>query len=188
MTEYGSTTRKNLEELADTVAYEAKQYYRGLKIRPEHISGPSSKNVMLLVMYVLMRQREATDWESPKARLLQEIEPAEIHLHHIFPFNFMTKDRQAKKYPEEKRLTPAAYRAELNDIANLTFVGKQTNSRIGDQAPSQYLAQETTREMRRAHFIPEERTLWLPERYGDFMVARRKLIAEAATRMIKPFK
>jgi hypothetical protein len=188
MTENGGTARKNLEELADTIAHEARQYYRGLRIRSEDISGVPSKNVMLLIMYVLMRQRGATDWETVRARSLHEIEPTALHLHHIFPFNFMTKDRQARTYAEQKGLNPAAYRAELNDIANLTFLSNQSNSRIGDLPPSQYIVQETTKEMRRAHFIPEDKSLWVPDRYGDFLDARRKLIAEAATRIIKPFK
>jgi hypothetical protein len=73
----------------------------------------------------------------------------------------------------------------VNDIANLTFLRGSTNVRIGDAPPWQYLTQETTKEMRHAHFIPEDRSLWTPERFGDFLEARAALIAKAATRLLK---
>jgi hypothetical protein len=42
--------------------------------------------------------------------------------------------------------------------------------------------------MRRAHFIPEDKALWYPSRFGDFLEARCQLIAKAATHLLKPLK
>jgi hypothetical protein len=39
--------------------------------------------------------------------------------------------------------------------------------------------------MRRAHFILEDRTLWAPEKFGEFLEERASLIAKAATRLSK---
>jgi len=182
------TPRQSLADLAKTVAADARQWYKGLKIKPSDVSGPPAKNVMLLLMYVLMRQERATDWALDERTPLKEIEPAEMHVHHVFPFNFMMKDEAAKAFADNQEMNPSEFRAIVNGIANMTFLRNSTNSAIGDQPPQQYLPQYTTKEIRRAHFIPEDRSLWTPERYGDFMEARQTMIAKAATRLLKTLK
>lgn len=188
LTDQNDTPRQNLEDLAKAAAADARQYYRGLKIRPDDVSGLPAKNVMLLLIYVLMRRQEATDWGAEGRTLLKDIEPADMHVHHIFPFNFMVKDKDAHAYADGEELNPSEFRTQVNDIANMTFLRYSTNNRIGDLPPWQYLPQETTKEIRRAHFIPEDRSLWTPERFGDFLEARRALIAKAATRLLKSFR
>ena len=54
--------------------------------------------------------------------------------------------------------------------------------------PWQYLSQYTTKEMWRAHFIPEDKSLWTPEKFGEFLDARSELIAKAATQLLKSLK
>jgi len=110
-----------------------------------------------------------------------------MQIHHIFPFNFMVNDKDALEYAERSELKPNQYRREINDIANITL-SKTTNVQIGDLPPWQYLPQETSQGMRRAHFIPEDQSSWHPSRFGDFLNARRKLIASAATRLLKSLK
>jgi hypothetical protein len=188
LTDQSSTARQNLESLARDVVGDAKQYYRGLKIQAEDVSGPPAKNVILLLMYILMRHRDATDWGEDRGMALRDIEPSNMQIHHIFPFNFMVKDKDALAYAEREGFKPSQYRRQINDIANMTFLGVTGNVRIGDLPPWQYLPQETTKEIRRAHFIPEDQRLWHPSRFGDFLSARRQLIAKAASRLLKSIK
>lgn len=188
LTDQNDTPRQNLEDLAKAVAGDARQYYRGLQIRPADVSGPPAKNVILMLMYLLMRQQGATDWGEGRRTSLKDIEPAQMQIHHIFPFNFMSKDQDARAYADDNDLNLSEYRAEINDIANMTFLSDTANVRIGDLPPWQYLPQETTKVMRKAHFIPEDQSLWHPKRYGDFLEARRNLIAKAATRLLKGLK
>ena len=42
------TVRQGLSELVDNVAREARQEYRGLKVKPDQVWGPPSKNVLIL--------------------------------------------------------------------------------------------------------------------------------------------
>jgi hypothetical protein len=116
---------------------------------------------------------------------LDEIEPTDLHLHHIFPFNFMVDSKEgfARFVADGRSL--AEYRSDINDIANLTFIGKEKNSSIGDQPPWAYLPLETTRSVRKSHFIPEDTTLWKPEKFPEFLAARRRLMASAMTKLIK---
>ena len=181
-----SKPRFGLIELVNNVNYESRQYYRGLKIKGEDISGIPSKNVLVLFMYVLMKRNKATDWGSRNRLSLEEIEPRNTQLHHIFQSNLMLNDKNAlKRYTEEKECSQSEYREAVNDIANITFLSKAKNIAIGDVAPSQYLINETTREIRKAHFIPEKPELWKTENYIDFLEERKRLIAEAITRFIK---
>jgi hypothetical protein len=116
---------------------------------------------------------------------LDEIAPKDMQLHHIFPFNFMTTDKAAQKLSKDSEFTPAEFRTEVNDIANLTFLGREKNAAIADIPPWQYLPNETTKQMRRAHFIPEDPELWKLSSFSEFLAARRQLIAKAMTSLIK---
>ena len=111
-----------------------------------------------------------------------------MQIHHLFPFNFMMTDKDALEYRERAELNPSEYRSQVNDIANMTFLSRPTNVRITDLPPWQYLPQETSKEMRRAHFIPEDQALWHPSRFGDFLLVRRQMIAKAATRLLRALR
>lgn len=65
----GEKPTSGLANLLGIAEREAKQEYRGLKVRPSQITGFPSKNVILLLMYVVMRQRGACDFGSGGASL-----------------------------------------------------------------------------------------------------------------------
>lgn len=180
-----SKPRKGLSELVDIVNQESRQYYRGLKLKPDDIRGIPSKNVLLLLMYILMRRNRATDWGTARQTSLSDIESENMQLHHIFPFDLMVKDRNAQKRYEDKGYTLAEYRSDVNDIANITFLSSSTNESSGNNPPSQYLITETTREIRKAHYIPEDRELWKTENFIDFLETRREMLAKSMSAFLK---
>ena len=182
---YDLTPRQALDELVDEARREAKQYYRRLRIKPDQISGSPSKNVMLLLMYVLMQQRGARDFGSGRQPTLSDIAPENLQIHHIFPFNYMMNDKTALRFRDEHYDTPAEYRADVNDIANMTFLGQDRNVSIGDAPPFEYLPLETRKTLRQAHFIPEDKSLWHPSKFDKFLAARREMISKAANSMLK---
>jgi hypothetical protein len=185
MTDPALTVRQGLDELVTSVDHEARQGFRGLKIRPDHVSGVPSKSVFVLLMYILIRKRQARDWGHAGSRLLDEIDPKDMQLHHIFPFNFMVNNKPALKVYTDKGQSPADFRADVNDIANLTFLSQAKNGEIHDDPPWEYLPRQTTKETRKAHFVPEDPDLWKPERFSDFLEERRRLLAKAMTRLLK---
>ena len=176
---------EGLRDLLDVAVREAKQQYRGLKIRHDQIGGVSSKNVILLLMYIVMRRRGATDFGIPEGVTLDQISTKDLQLHHIFPFDFMMRDAKAKAYQERIGLTAWEYREQVNDIANIAFISQKKNAQIGNVSPWQYLENETTKQMRKAHFIPENRDLWKPENFGKFLDGRRRLMAKAMNSLIR---
>jgi hypothetical protein len=96
-----------------------------------------------------------------------------------------SKSKAALRPYEEDGWTPTEIRAEINDITNLTFLSRAKNAEIGDNPPWEYLPNETTREMRKAHFIPEDSELWKPENFWDFMIERQRLLAKAMSSLLK---
>jgi hypothetical protein len=97
----------------------------------------------------------------------------------------MMRDPKAKLYQEKTQLTDWEYREQVNDIANITFLSQAKNAEIGNLSPWQYLENETTKQIRRAHFLPEDRDLWKPEKFGKFLDQRRKLIAKAMNSLMR---
>jgi hypothetical protein len=174
-----------LRELLDFATDEAKRDYRGLKIAARQISGLPSKNVMLLLMYIIMRQRKATDFGLSNPWPLHEIAGSELQIHHIFPFDFMTTDKKAKLYQDKRELSSQEFRDQINDIANMTFLTQKTNVQIGNVSPAQYLVNDTTIEIRKAHFIPEDKQLWNPENFDKFLDRRRKLLAGSMNSLLR---
>ncbi len=169
LTDSSQTAKEGLAELVASVNYEARQFYRGLKVQPKHVNGVSSKNVLVLLMYIIMRRNEATDWGTGKRPTLDEIEPFDLQLHHIFPFDYMTNNEALFQSYLNQGFTPADFRADVNDVANLTLISKSKNCEICDTPPSQYLLNETTPKMRKTHFVPEDQVLWKTENFPKFL-------------------
>jgi hypothetical protein len=174
-------------DLVKTAGYDTKQYYRGLKIRGDDIHGPPSKNVMVLLMYLVTRKRGAADFGA-QAKPLDQIQD-NLQLHHIFPYEFMMTDSSAIRYRKEQDLSVPEFREEVNDVANLTFLSQPENGSIGGKLPpSQYLENETTDETRWAHFIPSDRELWKVENYNEFLEERRDSFAKEINSLVKSLK
>ena len=132
-----------------------------------------------------MKKNNAFDWGKSPRLPLGEIEPENTHIHHIFPFDLMIKDKNAYKKFDGNNYSWSDYRSEINDIANMTFLSKLTNSAIGNASPSIYMLNETTPLIRKAHFIPEDKNLWKTENFYYFLEERRNLIATALTSFLK---
>jgi len=125
-------------------------------------------------MYLVTRTRNASDFGLNDALPLNQIQEP-LQLHHIFPYDFMMTDQEALRYRNDHHLTLPEYR----------FLSKGKNSSIGSQSPLQYLEIETTSEMRRAHFITEDRDLWKPENYDKFLERRRSDLSMAMNSLMK---
>jgi hypothetical protein len=185
LTDTDNTPKQGMAELVDAVRKEAKREYRGLRVKADDVYGVGSKNVLVLLMYILMRETQATDWGSGKRIQLADIESRDLQLHHIFPFDYMQKNRDIHRWYEKQGYAQSYFRSEVNDIANLTFLSRTKNIDIKETPPSVYLPIETTKAMRKAHFIPERPDLWKTENFAKFLEARRELLAVAMTRLLK---
>lgn len=124
-------------------------------------------------MFIVMKAFGAKDWKTNLG-----ISPNNLHKkdkiesHHIFPQDLLKKAGFTKE--------------EINDMANLAFIGKITNINISNAKPLEYL-EKYNDALFASHCIPTDRSLWSIDRYKDFLATRRKLIVDMFNEYLKKF-
>ncbi|MEV3997875.1 MULTISPECIES: DUF262 domain-containing protein [Streptomyces] len=145
-----------------------------LEVRADDFLGSGMGSRFYPLLYLLTRAHGAQDFESGvplRDGLLGRL--SSLQVHHIFP---------------KARLYEHGYsRAEVNAVANFCFLTQDTNLRIGARQPSEYLEEIETRMpgTLASQWIPMDRDLWHIEKYGDFLAARRELLAGAANDFLR---
>jgi len=146
------------------------QQFGRLDVQPADLEGRNARSAYFKTMFLAFRQDGAKDWTSNLAISLSHGgKQHRLQFHHIFPRAFLK----------------GAYKpTEVNDIANLAFVGGKTNRRISAKPPAEYL---TTIDgaARAAQCIPNDDSLLTSEGYPQFVAKRRKLIAARLNRFLE---
>ena len=124
-------------------------------------------------LYMMTRVCRAKDWGSG-IELSKHIlgSTSGLQIHHIFP-----KSLLHKRYSK----------AEVNAIANFTFLTQETNLEVSNKDPKVYLEEYVKRHPGavESHWIPMDRNLWKIENYIDFLAARRELLAKAGNEFLE---
>jgi hypothetical protein len=96
----------------------------------------------------------------------------DLEIHHVFPKAVL----YARGHP----------RAEVNALANFTFLALETNRKISDTPPADYLPRciERYPGAVESHWMPMEPGLWDVERYPEFLERRRILLAAATNELL----
>lgn len=158
----------------DTLLDQLRLWHGALRAEPGHFTGWSLGARFYPVLYMLTRMGEARDWGTGlplRANLLGRMSRLEVH--HIFPKAQLYKRNYA--------------RPEVNALANFCFLTKDTNLVITDRLPEEYFP-----EVQAAHpgalasqWIPMDPELWKIERFGEFLEARRSLLAAELNRRME---
>ncbi|HEX3045276.1 MAG TPA: DUF262 domain-containing protein [Bacillota bacterium] len=144
-----------------------------LRLRDIDFSGWSMGARFYPMLYMMTRVCHAKDWGTGNdlsSHLLGSF--SRLHIHHIFP---------------KSLLYAAGYqKAEVNALANFTFLTQETNQKISDQVPELYLEEIVKKQpgVLESHWIPMDRSLWKIEKYHDFLAARRELLAQSANQFL----
>ena len=133
----------------------------------------SSKPYYRLLL-TLTRRQGALDLKSGLSLSFKHTsELSSLEAHHIFP---------------RKLLSDAGFdKSEIDQLANLAFITKGTNLRIGSRSPSEYLSQlkESNPGVLESQWIPKDPNLWTVESYLHFLERRSELLAEAANEFLQ---
>ena len=123
------------------------------------------------IVHVLQKQPNVCDFLT--GRPIREYQPEELEQHHIFP-RVHLQARRTK-------------RDDLEAIANIALITGQSNQKLKDRPPEDYLTEidEDGGAMLNAHCIPRDRELWKIQNYERFLERRRELMAKAANRLMK---
>ena len=146
-------------------------------VSPESVNNRGIRSPFFSMLYFVFKQNGVKDWWS--GLKLSERHTGNAHTiqyHHIFPKSLL------KQY--EKK--------EVNEIANMAFIGGKTNRQITNKEPIQYLEKEVIakrgEEALTSQLIPLDKNLWELKNYREFLTFRRKAIAEAINEFMKKFE
>jgi hypothetical protein len=123
--------------------------------------------------YAAARRNGAKDWFKGIA-LAKDVagQDHEIQVHHIFPKAILKH--------------AGVSRHDRDEIANLAFLAAKPNRQISSQPPAMYLPKIANKHTDRlqAQYVPMDPQLWQVDRYQDFLVRRREMLAKAVNDLI----
>jgi len=160
---------KDSEDPLDGLIKQLRQLRGDLQVRADDFTGWSIGARFYPLLYMLTRVWKAKDWATGielSQSLLGNL--SSLQIHHIFP--------KSKLYEKDYKID------EVNALANFTFLTQETNLRVSNKNPEEYLEEFAEKHpgVIESHWIPMDRQLWKYENYRDFLAARRELLAKAA--------
>ena len=149
--------------LAEMAASFVKQGWTG-GVAEEELKGKFHGSAYFGLMYLAMKDAGAKDWYHHTNISLANVGSVlKVQFHHICPRALL---KAHGGYDV----------AEINDIANLAFIGGSTNRKISDKPPAEYLPTVSV-EDRKSQCVPLDESLYNLDNYRAFLAERRKLIA-----------
>ena len=140
-----------------------------LEVAADDLDDAGTRSALFLVAYLACRQKGAKDWATGVALSSTNLGTQHLlELHHIFP-RAQIADRYERK--------------DVNEIANIAFISKASNLRIGKTPPAEYLT-SIPQERLEQQFVPTESALWEIDAYQQFLQRRRKLLADGINSVV----
>ena len=159
---------------ADLIPTLESQFGR-LHVEPADFAGRGIRSALFSLSYLALRRGGATDWFSGLGlSLTHQGRYHFIQFHHIFP-KALLQEREYEK-------------SEINEIANMAFITGRTNQRLSKTAPEIYferIIESRGEQALSAQQIPLDRALWSLDRYRDFLIERRRLLANSINSFIE---
>ena len=141
-----------------------------LSVLPEDLAGRTSRSALFKTMFLAFRDAGAHDWQSNLRISVNHSGAADkLQFHHIFPRAHL------------KKVAPHIKQGQIDDVANLAFIGGATNRSISAKDPSEYipaLVADGRAENLRHQDVPSDPNLLQTTNYEEFLATRRQLIAE----------
>lgn len=152
-----------------------KRQFGRLHIEAADLAGRGASSPLFSLGYLALKDAGAKDWNSGLGlSLTHQGRMHFIQWHHVFPKALL----KAQGYET----------GEINEIANMAFIGGQTNQRLGKQEPAVYLPGIIDRQGEAAlaaQCVPLDPALWTLGAYRDFLAARRHVLADRMNAFIR---
>lgn len=154
----------------DNLIRQLQQHVKQFEIGYNDVEHRGIRNPLFSMLYFVLRQNGAKDWLSG-LKLSKKLvgKSHKLQFHHIFPKSLLKKEDYETK--------------EINEIANMAFIGGKSNRHILNNPPSDYFPRDIIpkqgKEALTSHLIPTDPKLWSLKNYRDFLDFRRKAIAQA---------
>lgn len=155
--------------------------YRGsnLLLRPEDLALQGVRSRVFNIFYASIRAQDAKDWTNPVLSLYSDSigYNNKLERHHIFPKAFLYK-----KYNSSSSI----HRAMINEISNIAFITQESNIKILDSDPSEYLPEIDAIQLRK-QFVPTDESLYSIDRYEEFLEKRRELLCKGINAFLSSY-
>jgi hypothetical protein len=151
-----------------------KRQFGRLHIEPDDLVNRGANSPLFSLAYLALKAGGAKDWFSGLGLSLNH--QGKLHFiqwHHIFP----------KSLLKERRYDTG----EINEIANMAFLSGQTNRRISNKEPSEYLAGIVDDQGLQAldrQLVPSDPVLLQMDKFREFLRVRRELLAKRMNEFI----
>lgn len=144
-----------------------------IEVKPSDLDGRAILHPLYRMTYIVAKASGAVDWFNGLPLDSPHGESYSIHSHHIFPSSVL----YANGYNSENHL----HNKLVNEIANRAFLTGSSNMSLSNTPPAEYLPEieDQYPGALAKQFVPTNPELWQIDRYEDFLVERRRLIAEA---------
>jgi hypothetical protein len=136
------------------------------RVRPDDFDTSRLSGPVMSMYHSMLRSQDARDWLTNEPLDGSVIgQSAALNVHHFFPRSLLKKH----KYDSD----------QINTFANYTLLLRAGNLDAGTEEPATYLArQPVPAEQLILQCIPMDQQLWCIKNYDDFLVERRKLLAQ----------
>lgn len=152
-----------------------KRQFGRFHIEPSDLASRGSNSPLFSLAYLALKHEGAKDWFSGLGlSLTHQGKMHFIQWHHIFPKSLL-KGRGLET-------------GEINEIANMAFITGQTNRRISNKEPFNYLPDIVTKQgvaTLEAQRVPTDPSLWTLDSYRQFLQARRVALAHCMNEFIR---
>jgi hypothetical protein len=159
----------------DNLLKQLQQHVKQFELTYTDVERRSIRNPLFSMLYFVLRHNGAKDWLSGLKLSSKHVGKShKLQFHHIFPKSLLKKER--------------CDRSEINEIANMAFIGGKANRHILNNPPSKYLPEDIIKTRGKdaltSQLVPLEPKLWRMENYQDFLDYRRKAIISAINEFI----
>jgi hypothetical protein len=155
---------RDLKALLDQLQLHVKKF----DLDPEEVKGKGIRSPIFSMLYIILKQQGAKDWLSGLELDKHVGKTHAIQYHHIFPKALLKRAGYEPK--------------EINQIANMAFIGGKTNRNILDKEPIEYMEKMVIPKQGESavvsQLIPADRSLWKLDSYNRFLDYRTKAIAD----------
>jgi hypothetical protein len=150
---------------AATLNQRLTQQFGRLAFTPEDLVGRNSRSGVFKTMFLAFKKADARDWKTNLKIGANHAGKADaIEFHHVFPKAYLRREQ------------PQLASSQVDDIANLAFIGSETNKIISDKAPFDYKSKFTSESMER-QLVNFSDGLDKADAFEAFMAKRRTAIA-----------
>lgn len=153
-----------------------------LEVKPADLQGRGAGHALYKMLYIVTKANKAIDWANGGAIYGTIGDYYSIQSHHIFPQAYLYRNGYDSQNHLDKK--------KVNEIANRAFITRDANYSISDRDPAEYLpeVQNVFKNALKKQFIPEDESLWVADRYEEFLEKRRVWLADEINGFLEKLK